>query len=102
MIKKVRLIAQVELENSDESLQADIELQPGYPMYSEAGELAALEEMLGLSVASKDGQCVKICLGDLFSPECFESILLELLNQIQVVEDKKPQTSRLLKGRNTK
>jgi hypothetical protein len=56
-------------------------------MYREAGELAFLEEQLGLSVSSMDGECLKICLGDLFSSECFESLLLELLARLRAMKE---------------
>jgi hypothetical protein len=86
MIEYVELTVKLKIAGRPEPVDASLKLQPGYPLYAEAGELSILERELGLSVDSPDGQCLKLCLGELFSVDCLYSIRDVLLDRLKNLE----------------
>ncbi len=85
MIEFVEVKVTLKLAGKD-PLDAMVRLDPGFLLYGEAGKLAAIEENLGLSIESVDGQCFKVCLSELFGKECFYSLREVLLKKLKEVE----------------
>ena len=86
MIEYVELTVKLKVTGKSEPIDAHVRIQPGYPLYTEAGELALLEQEIGLSVDSLDGQCFKLCLAELFNIDCFFSLKDVLLAKLKEAE----------------